>query len=83
MLCWCQTVYSYEEELDMIEGDSNRYYGCPIPAYKKGYRLFSACHLPERPTVFGIGERTQDIYNADALNEIYWGRRSSPVPLRK
>lgn len=53
-----------------MDSDENSYYGSPIPAYKRGYRLFSACHLPEKPTVFGIGERTQDIYNADALNEI-------------
>ena len=45
-------------------------YGKPIPAYKRGYTLFSACHLPEKPTVFGIGERTQDIYNADILDDI-------------
>ena len=42
----------------------------PFPAYKRGYTLFSACHLPEKPTVFGIGERTQDIYNADILDDI-------------
>lgn len=53
-----------------MEYDSNRYYGRPIPAYKRGYSLFSACHLPEKPTVFGVGERTQDIYNADELNDI-------------
>ena len=47
-----------------------RSYGCPIPAYKRGYSLFSSCHLPEKPTVFGIGERTQDIYNANELNDI-------------
>lgn len=70
MICWCQTVYSYDKEHDCMDSDENSYYGSPIPAYKRGYRLFSACHLPEKPTVFGIGERTQDIYNADALNEI-------------
>ncbi len=42
----------------------------PIPAYKKGYSLFAASHLPEKVTVFGIGQRTQDIFNADVLNEI-------------
>ena len=37
-------------------------------SYKPGYALFSACHLPEKTTVFGMTERTQDIYNADELN---------------
>jgi len=70
MITWCRYVYSYDKDSDSMDYDHNRYYGCPIPAYKRGYSLFSACHLPEKPTVFGIGERTQDIYNADELNEI-------------
>lgn len=41
-----------------------------FPPNKHGYTLFSSCHLPEKPTVFGIGERTQDIYNADILDDI-------------
>ena len=41
-----------------------------IPAYKKGYSLFSASHLPEKVTVFGLETRTQDIYNADILSGI-------------
>ena len=70
MICWSETVYSYDKDSESMDSDSNDWYGCPIPAYKRGYRLFSSCHLPEKPTVFGIGERTQDIYNADALNDI-------------
>ena len=70
MICWCRTVYSYDKDSDYMDSSENSLYGCPIPAYKRGYRLFSSCHLPEKPTVFGIGERTQDIYNADALNDI-------------
>jgi predicted RNA methylase len=70
MICWCETVYSYDKESDDIDSESNSWYGRPIPAYKRGYSLFSACHLPEKPTVFGIGERTQDIYNANELNDI-------------
>jgi hypothetical protein len=42
----------------------------PIPAYHKGYKLFSESHLPEKITVFGVGQRTQDIYNADILKTI-------------
>ena len=70
MITWCREVYSYDKDSGTMDFDRNDYYGCPIPAYKRGYSLFSACHLPERPTVFGIGERTQDIYNADELNDI-------------
>ncbi|MNL12980.1 hypothetical protein D3C87_1338650 [compost metagenome] len=42
----------------------------PIPAYHKGYRLFSESHIPEKITVFGIGQHTQDIYNADVLKRL-------------
>lgn len=71
MICWCDTTYTFSRDDDrIIRHSGNPYYGKPIPAYQKGYTLFSSCHLPEKPTVFGIGERTQDIYNADVLDEI-------------
>ena len=70
MITWCSEIYSYDKENEYMDSDSNDYYGRPIPAYKRGYSLFSSCHLPEKPTVFGIGERTQDIYNANELNDI-------------
>ena len=70
MITWCREVYSYDKDNEYMDSNSNAYYGCPIPAYKRGYSLFSSCHLPEKPTVFGVGERTQDIYNADELNDI-------------
>ncbi|MBO4915372.1 MAG: N-6 DNA methylase, partial [Oscillospiraceae bacterium] len=74
MISWCQEVFGYEKDPDdgtqTLYSDSNDYYGQPIPAYKRGYALFTASHLPERTTVFGIGDRTQDIFNADELSEI-------------
>ena len=70
MITWCREVYSYDKDSEYMGSDYNNYYGHPIPAYKRGYSLFSSCHLPEKPTVFGIGERTQDIYNANELNDI-------------
>lgn len=70
MLCWCRTVYCYDRRDHTLECSVNGSYGQPIPAYRKGYTLFSACFLPEKTTVFGVGERTQDIYNASALSEI-------------
>ncbi len=65
-------IYRHDEddkEAPLIKRE-NPYYGQPIPAYKRGYALFSASHLPEKITVFGIGQRTQDIYNADTLDAI-------------
>ncbi|MFI2856834.1 N-6 DNA methylase [Paenibacillus sp. JSM ZJ436] len=49
---------------------ANDCYMKPIPAYHKGYRLFSESHIPEKITVFGIGQHTQDIYNADTLKKL-------------
>lgn len=70
MLSWCPNIYSKDKEDDSDIRESNPYFGKPIPAYKAGYSLFSASHLPEKITVFGVGQKTQDIYNADILDEI-------------
>lgn len=74
MISWCDTLYHYErgtsQDEETLTEDDNPYYGQPIPAYKKGYKLFAASHLPEKITVFGVGQRTQDIFNADALSDI-------------
>lgn len=69
-------IYNYsnrdkgEDGKPMLTQEENPYYGCPIPAYREGYRLFSSSHLPEKVTVFGIGQKTQDIYNAKELSDI-------------
>lgn len=70
MISWCQTLYSYDKKSEDLEHKENPYYGMPIPAYKKGYRLFANSHLPEKITVFGAGQRNQDIYNADELDQL-------------
>lgn len=70
MLSWSPEIYHYDSRDCFLSRESNPYFGQPIPAYKAGYRLFTASHLPEKITVFGVGQRTQDIYNADALSEI-------------
>lgn len=62
--------YSYDKRSEYMEHKENPYYGMPIPAYKKGYRLFANSHLPEKITVFGVGQRNQDIYNADELDRL-------------
>ena len=72
-LSWAETLYSFEKDAGgepVLHEDANPYYGHPVPAYKPGYRLFSASHLPERITVFGVGKRNQDIYNAAVLDDI-------------
>ncbi len=73
MISWNQYVYHHSKD-KASDGDPdwdfNPYLGKPIPAYKKGYALFAASHLPEKITVFGMEKRTQDIYNADTLNGI-------------
>lgn len=73
MISWAETLYYYDKSKDgerFLEATNNPYYGQPIPAYKPGYTLFSQSHLPEKITVFGVGKRSQDIFNADVLSQI-------------
>lgn len=70
MLSWCKTLYRHDKKSGDLCEESNPFYGQPIPAYRSGYNLFSASHLPEKITVFGVGQRTQDIYNAAELDEL-------------
>lgn len=73
MISWSPFLYKHDsgEDADAPASASpNPCYGQPIPAYKAGYSLFSSSHLPEHITVFGIRQRTQDIYNADILNQL-------------
>ncbi len=76
MISWNPYIYKHNSKERNSEKEltpsalPNPYFRKPIPAYKKGYSLFSASHLPERVTVFGKEQLTQDIYNADVLNEL-------------
>lgn len=70
MISWCYELYHYGGKESELKSKPNLHYGCPIPAYKNGYKLFSASHLPEKITVFGVEQRTQDIFNSDILNEM-------------
>lgn len=73
MISWAEELYWYEKDSEgetWLQSGNNPYYGKPIPAYKPGYTLFAESHLPEKITVFGVGKKTQDIFNADALNNI-------------
>lgn len=73
MLSWAENLYWYEKDSDgeeFLNCSNNPYYGHPIPAYKPGYTLFSESHLPEKITVFGVGKKNQDIFNADVLEKL-------------
>lgn len=73
MLSWAESLYWYEKSSDgeeFLNFSNNPYYGRPIPAYKPGYSLFAESHLPEKITVFGVGKKNQDIFNADALDRL-------------
>ncbi len=73
MISWNRYIYRHSRDAGDDSGpdqDVNPYYGQPIPAYKKGYSLFAASHLPEKITVFGMEKRTQDIYNAEVLSRL-------------
>ena len=76
MISWCRTIYRYDRsnKKDGVEEGLHEYpnlnFGKPIPPYRKGFRLFSESHLPEKITVFGVAQRNQDIFNADELSDI-------------
>ena len=58
--------YKNEELFEEI----NEYKNKPIPAYSKGYKLFKQSHIPEKITVFGVSQLTQDIYNLEDLKNL-------------
>jgi hypothetical protein len=70
MLCLCDHVYVREKNQEELSREYNDKCGEPFPAYKKGYKLFQSCFLPEKITVFGVGQNTQDLYNSEYLDEI-------------
>jgi len=70
MLCLCDHIYVREKNQDDLHQEHNEMCGHPFPAYRAGFRLFQSCFLPEKITVFGVGQNTQDIYNAEHLDEI-------------
>ena len=66
--------YIYRRSKDRNEEELcekiNEYKDKPIPAYTKGYKLFKESHIPEKITVFGVSQLTQDIYNLESLKEL-------------
>lgn len=70
MLSEAPLLYARNKEDGSMTGTENPHYGLPYPAYKRGYKLFSKSHLPEKITVFGVSSMNQDIYNADVLKKL-------------
>lgn len=71
MLSECPEIQERNKKNDNeLEWEDNEYYMKPYPAYKKGYRLFTASHIPDKITVFGVSQFTQDIFNADYLKKM-------------
>lgn len=63
------SLYENNKEGELCELYNDNY-NKPIPAYRKGYELFSQSHLPKKITVFGIEQETQDVYNASVLKDL-------------
>lgn len=68
MLSECPDVQERNKENgNELEWTSNEYYMKPYPAYRKGHQLFTASHIPDKITVFGVSQFTQDVFNAEYL----------------
>lgn len=76
MISECDYIYKREKTKtnnrleNVLVQTFNDYQNKPIPAYKKGYKLFTQSHIPEKITVFGIKQYTQDIYNSYELKRL-------------
>lgn len=69
MISECEFIKDRNKEGE-LEEQTNEYFKCAYPSYKKGFKLFTASHIPEKITVFGVSQFTQDILNADILKGI-------------
>ena len=68
MLSECPDIQERNKENgNELEWTSNEYYMKPYPAYRKGHQLFTASHIPDKITVFGVSQFTQDVFNAEYL----------------
>lgn len=71
MLSECPEIQERNKEnKNELEWTENEYYMKPYPAYRKGHQLFTASHIPDKITVFGVSQFTQDIFNADYLKQM-------------
>lgn len=71
MLSECPEIQERNKEnKNELEWTENEYYMKPYPAYRKGHQLFTASHIPDKITVFGVSQFTQDIFNSDYLKQM-------------
>ena len=69
MLSECPEIQQRNKDNE-LKWYSNENYMKPYPAYRKGHQLFTASHIPDKITVFGVSQFTQDVFNADYLKLI-------------
>lgn len=48
----------------------NHNYMKPIPEYRKGMEIFKNSFNPQKVTVFGVSQNTQDVYNSSELKDL-------------
>jgi hypothetical protein len=67
-----ENEYIFEEDKDTkeLKEITNNNYMKPFQQYKKGHESFRNSFNPIKITVFGVGQNTQDIYNADILKKL-------------
>ena len=70
MISESEFIFQQDKKAKELNEVRNKMFMQPIPAYHKGYKLFSESHLPEKITVFGVGQKTQDIFNSDVLKTL-------------
>lgn len=63
-------IYTTEKRTGELIQEENKNYMKQIPAYKKGYELFSNSHIPKKITVFGVSKYNQNIFNKDILKKV-------------
>lgn len=66
----CKEIYIENKRTKELESKSNQYYLKPYPMYTKGLKLFKESHSPNKQTVFGLSQNTQNIYNSEVLKKI-------------
>jgi trans-aconitate methyltransferase len=70
MLSTTEYIYNTDAKTGEIKQEDNPYYNKPIPAYHKGFKLYTSMFNPHKTTVLGISQYNQDIYNKDELKKM-------------
>jgi len=70
MLSTTEFIYNTDSKTGEIKETDNTYCNKPIPAYHKGFKLYTSMFNPHKTTVLGISQYNQDIYSKDELKKI-------------